>query len=184
MASEKTPEGQWDYLQFNVKDNPQRGIHTYFLAKNDIHVGENISWYKSWHFDIEMEAPCPVAPIIVESMDEYTLTLRYREQSYRLSMKEGERCSAVLEKNHPIQPTHAWTRMELRDPFTFTLTLNIERRGRIYGSTVRDGYDYPPEFDSKTGRVKGVKTMQEVDHDAWEAAAYYQRTGMMPPDGE
>ena len=182
MASGKTPEGQWDYLQFSVQDNPKRGIHTYFLAKTDIHVGENISWYKSWHFDIEQEEPCPVAPIIVEAMDEYSLVLRYREQTYRLSMKEGERSSIDLEKDHPVQPTHAWTRMELREPFTFTLTLTIERRGRIYGSTVRKGYDEPPVFDPKTGRVVGVKTMQEVDHDAWEDAANYQRTGTLPPD--
>ena len=139
----------------------------YFLAKPDIHVGANISRYQSWHFDIERDMPCPVAPIIVEAMDEYTLTLRYRDQLYRLSMKEGESDSVVLEHETPVTPTHAFTRLELREPYRFTLSLQIERRKYIYGSSNMNGFGEPPVFDPKTGRIVGVKTMQQIDHDAW-----------------
>ncbi|MBQ7631794.1 MAG: hypothetical protein IJS82_03425 [Paludibacteraceae bacterium] len=182
MASEKTPEGQWNYLVFDIKDKPHEGINMYFLANTDIHVGANISRYQSWHFDVELGEPCPVAPIIVEAMDEYTLTLRYRDQLYRLSMKEWESDTAVLERETPVTPNHAYTRLELRKPYRFTLTLRIERREYTYGSSSMSGFGGPPVFDPKTGRIVGVKTMQEVDHDAWEAAAEYYRTGMMPPE--
>ena len=174
MNTGRTPEGQWDYLVFDVEDNPRRGINMYFLARTDIQPGANISRYKSWHFDIDQDAPCPVAPIIVDAMDEYTLTLRYRNQSYRLSMLPGEQDSAVLEKEQAVTPTHAYTRMELREPYTFTLKLRIERRGLIYGSSDMNGFGEPPVFDPKTGRIVGVKTMQETDHDAWAEAARYR----------
>lgn len=181
MANEKAPEGQWDYLVFDIQDEPHEGINMYFLAKTDIHVGANISRYQSWHFDVEREEPCPVAPIIVEAMDEYSLTLRYRDQLYRMSMKAGESDKAILEHKTAVTPNHAYTWLELRAPYRFTLTLRIERRGRVYGSSSMDGFGEPPVFDPKTGRIVGVKTMQEIDHEAWEEAAYYREHGGRPP---
>ncbi len=172
MEDKITPQGQWDYLVFDIEDNPKQGINMYFLAKTDIRVGANISRYKSWHFDVDLKEPCPVGPIIVEAFDEYTLTVRYRNQLYTMSMKEGESNASVLEQDTAVTPTHAYTWLELRKPYSFTLTLRIERRGRIYGSSDMEGFGEPPVFDPKTGRIVGVKTMQEIDHDAWEEATH------------
>ena len=159
---------EWNQLDFSIYTDPSGSVRGYTLIAPDIQEGDNISWYESWHFSLEDEEPCPVAPIIVEKITPYELVLRYREQLYTLSMEIGKEKELDLECDVPVKPTHNWDSMWLRPPYTFTLVLRVSWKEELYGSSDRDNFHEKPHYVRTSDLPAGVRTMQQIDHDAWE----------------
>ena len=106
--------------------------------------------------------------IIVEKITPYELVLRYREQLYTLSMAIGKEKELALERDVPVKPTHNWDSMWLRPPYTFTLVLRVSWKEELYGSSDRDNFHEKPHYVRTSDLPAGVRTMQQIDHDAWE----------------
>lgn len=160
----------WNQLDFHIYTNPSGSVRGYDLIIPDIKKGDNISWYESWHFSLGDDAECPVAPIIVEEIDDYKLVLRYRDKLYTLSMELGMPHSVDLEEDVPVEPTHNWDSMWLRPPYTFTLVLTVSWKENMYSSSDRDNFHEKPHYVRTSDLPEGVRTMQQIDHDAWEEA--------------
>ena len=161
---------QWNHLDFQIYTKPSGGVRGYYLIKPDIEKGDDINWYESWHFSLEDDAPCPVAPIIVEEIDDYKLVVRYRDKLYTLSMELGQPHSIDLEEDVPVEPTHNWDSMWLRPPYTFTLVLTVSWKEKLYSSSDWDNFHEKPHLVRTSDLPEGVRTMQQIDHDAWEEA--------------
>lgn len=160
---------EWNQLDFSIYTDPSGSVRGYTLIAPDIQEGDDISWYESWHFSLEDEEPCPVAPIIVEKITPYELVLRYREQLYTLSMAIGKERELALERDVPVKPTHNWDSMWLRPPYTFTLVLRVSWKEELYGSSDRDNFHEKPHYVRTSDLPAGVRTMQQIDHDAWSS---------------
>ncbi|MBR1809056.1 MAG: hypothetical protein IJ776_06690 [Paludibacteraceae bacterium] len=165
---------QWNQLEIRRYDNPGSTDRDYSIDRPDIHEGDNICWYEPWHFSLGDDAECPVAPIIVEHADSFNLVLRYREQLFTLSMQPGMPHSATLETDVHVTPTHNWDGIWMRPPFKFDLVADISWKEELYGSDNRQIFSQKPHFVRTSDLPPGVRTMQQIDHDAWEEAARHR----------
>ena len=162
---------QWNQLDFRIYDDPRGGgVRNYDIIKPDIHKGDDLCWYQSWLFSLEDDVPCPVAPIIVEEIDDYKLVLRYKDRLHTLSMEVGQPNSVTLEEGVPVHPTHNWGPGWLRDDYTFDLVLDLSWKEKLYSSTDKEDYQEKPHFVRTSDLPADVRTMQQIDHDAWEEA--------------
>ena len=166
---------KWNHLDFQIYTEPSGGVRGYTLIRPDIRKGANISWYESWHFSLEDDAECPVAPIVIEEISDYQLVLRYRDRLYTLSMDLDKPHTVHLEEDVPVKPTHNWDSIWMRPPYTFTLVLTISWKETIYASSDRENFHNKPHFVRTSDLPEGVRTMQQIDHDAWEEAARSRR---------
>ena len=157
---------EWNEVYLNVRDYPT-GTPGCLIPRKAIHPGDNISWYLPWHFDLDEVCECPVAPITVVRVDAYGLTVSYRDKEYTLNMNQEDKQKVILENNVVVFPTipatHAW----MREPFGFTLSLEIEWTNPRYRQ-----YRSKKDFQSKPdySKIKEVRTREQIDHDAWQYA--------------
>lgn len=161
---------KWNHLEFKIYSEPSWGTRSYSLIRADIHKGKNICWFLPWHFSLADEAECPVAPIIVEKNTPYELVLRYRDQLYPLSMEVGKQHSVHLEEDVPVKPTHNWDSIWLCPPYTFTLVATLTWHEKLYGSSQRQLFSSKPHRVRTSDLPPGVRTREQIDHDAWEEA--------------
>ena len=162
---------EWNTLEVHMKATPSDSARSYHIALNDIQPSDDVCWYLPWHFSQEADAPCPVAPIIVEEADAYHIAIRYREQRFELRAAMGQQHSVVLEQDKPVEPTHNWYEVRMPEPFRFTIELQIVWDGQGYRSTDKEKFQTVPPQQYATGDLPSdVRTMQQRDHDAWEEA--------------
>lgn len=160
---------EWNHLEIQVYSDPGWNKYDYSFNIDDIQDGDDLNWYLPWHFALEDDAVCPVAPIIVERADEFELVIRYRDQQYSLNMAPGKEQSVTLEKDVPVVPTHTWDGGR-RPNYEFTLVLTISWREELYGSRGKESFQTKPHYVRTSDLPPGVRTMQQIDHDAWEYA--------------
>lgn len=160
----------WNHLEFYIFSDPGWNKYDYHIVGDDIHAGDDINWYLPWHFALEDDAECPVAPIIVERADENGLLLSYRSRHIELSLKKGKCCEAKIEDEKQVKPTHTWDGFTERPAYRFSLRLILSHRDKLYGSTDKEQFQSKPHYIRTSDLPPGVRTMQQIDHDAWEEA--------------
>ena len=168
---------QWNQLNFNIYTEPSQGVRGYNLIRPDIHKGKDICWYQPWHFSLADDVDCPVGPIMVEEVDKYNLVLRYGDKLFPLSMDLDKPHTADLIVDQPVKPTHNWDSIWLRPPYTFTLVATVSWKEKLYSSSNRKQFLTKPHFVLTSDLPEGVKTSQQLDHEAWEEGV---RTGRIP----
>lgn len=161
---------QWNHLEFIIHSNPGWTAYSYRLVFDDIHQGDNINWFLPWHFALEDDAECPVAPITVEAIDPYRLVLRYRDKTHTLSMAIGQHHEIHLEDKVHVTPTHTWDSIWSRNEYDFTLTVYMNWKEKLYGSSDRVQFISKPHFVRTSDLPANVRTREQIDHDAWEEA--------------
>ena len=161
---------KWNHLDFRTYADKGGPVRDYHIIRPDIHKGDNLCWLKSWHFSLADDVPCPVEPIIVDYVDDYKLVLRYRDKLYTLSMELGQPHSVTLEDEVPVKPTHNWNSIWLRPPYKFTLVLDMTWQDKIYSSSDKQDLWNKPQFVRTSNLPSGVRTREQIDHDAWEEA--------------
>ena len=166
---------EWNHLDFKIVFTPGWNGRDYSFDIDDVHVGDDLNWYLPWHFSLEDDAECPVAPVIVEHVDEYELVVRYRDQQFTLSMSPNKQHAVPLEKDIPVKPTHTWEPGR-RPDYTFSLELIISWRENLYGSRDKEAFQSKPHFVRTSDLPPDVRTMQQIDHDAWD---YAVRNGLI-----
>lgn len=161
---------KWNHLDFRTYADKGGQVRDYHIIRRDVHKGDNLCWLKSWHFSLADDVPCPVEPILVEEVDDYKLVLRYRDQLYTLSMALDQPHSVTLEEDVPIKPTHNWNSIWLRPPYKFTLVVDMTWQDKVYSSSNRQDLWRKPQIVRTSDLPAGVRTREQIDHDAWEEA--------------
>ena len=160
---------RWNHLAIDIYSEPEWTKYDYHIMRDDIVLGNDLNWYKPWHFALEQDAVCPVAGIFVERIGESDLVLRYHDQLLTLSVEQGKRNMVTLENDTPVTPTHTWDSRYTRPKFTFTLTATLSWKEHDYGSSDIVSFQKRPEGRVATSDLPPeVRTMQQIDHDAWE----------------
>ena len=161
---------KWNQLDLRIYGSTGGGVRDYDIIRPDMHRGDDICWYQSWHFSLGDDVPCPVGPILVEEIDDYHLVLRYGDKLFPLSMELGRQRSAHLIEDQPVKPTHNWDSRWLRPPYSFTLVADLSWKKELYPSTDREQLQHKPHFVRTSDLPPGVRTREQIDHDAWEEA--------------
>lgn len=163
---------QWNQLNIKISTEPSTSVRTYDIQRSQVQAGDDLCWYQSWHFFLEEDAPSPVAPIIVEEADDYHIVLRYRDQLIHLGPAADMQHEATLEKAVPVTPTKNWYVVYLPNPYTFDLQISIRWAHKLYDPDTKEKFQQVPAQQYSTSDLpEGVRTMQQIDHDAWEEAS-------------
>ena len=162
---------EWNKLTLMLDAKPSDASCDYTILRKDMQAGDDLNWLLYWHFFLDEDAACPVAPLTVEEIDNYHITLRYRDRLITLGAGLCQTSRAVLEEAVAVEPTNKWYKAFKPGNYVFNWKVRVEWRENPYARETKEEFQtMPPQQYSTSELPADVRTMQQRDHDAWEEA--------------